>query len=86
MFNFFDELKNKFNSISNNICPYQMVMMGDYLLYVEGGITIMTLTTTNIVFKVKNRVFTICGCGLCLKEITTDTITITGKINQIERV
>ena len=86
MFNFFNELKKKYLSISNKICPYQMVMMGDYLLYVEGNVTIMTLSTNNIVFKLKDCICTVCGMGLGIKEITENTLTIIGKISQIERV
>lgn len=86
MFNFFDELKAKYDKCINKISPYQMVMMGDFLLYFEGELTIMTLTTESIVFKVKGGVCTVSGKGLQIKDITSNTLTIIGKIETVERV
>ncbi len=86
MFNFFLELKNKCNNLKDKIVPYQLVMVGDSLLYVEGNVTLMTLSMETIVFKVDNFVITVGGKNLTLKDITPNTITIVGKICSWERV
>ena len=86
MFNFFDELKTRYNNCIQKINPYQIVMMGDFLLYFEGELTLMTLTTENVVLKVKDGVITISGKKLQLKDISSNTITIVGKIEQLERI
>lgn len=86
MFNFFLELKNKCNNLKDKIVPYQLVMVGDSLLYVEGKITLMTLSMETIVFKVDNLIITVSGKNLTLKDITQNTITIVGKICSWEKV
>lgn len=86
MFNFFSELKERFVNIKNKIAPYQLVMMGDGLLYVEGNITLMTLGQENIVFKVDGGVIIVTGKNLSLKNLTTTTLAISGKIVSWEKV
>lgn len=86
MFNFFDELKKKYKVVCEKLIPYQIVMMGNYLLYYEGVAQIMTLTTNAIVFKVKDGVITVKGEELEIKDITSNTLTIIGKILSVERV
>lgn len=61
-------------------------MLGDYLLYVEGFASIITLSSEAVVFKVKTGVISVFGDNLSIKEITPNTITICGKIKQVERV
>lgn len=86
MFNFFSELKNKYGELKEKINPYQIVMMGDFLMYVEGELSLMTLSKENIVFKVKGAVIIVSGINLTIKDITQNTLTITGKINAWEKV
>lgn len=86
MFNFFDSLKQKYQIIQSKISPEQSVMLGDYLLYVEGFASIITLSSEAVVFKVKTGVISVFGDNLSIKEITPNTITICGKIKQVERV
>lgn len=86
MFNFFDSLKQKYQIIQSKISPEQCVMLGDYLLYVEGFASIVTLSSEAVVFKVKSGVISVFGDNLSIKEITPNTITICGKIKQVERV
>lgn len=86
MFNFFSELKEKCENLKDKISPYQIVMVGDFLFYLEGDLTLMTLTKENIVIKVKNGVIIITGENLSIKDLTSNTITILGKICMWERV
>lgn len=86
MFNFFLELKNKCNELKGKISPYQLVMVGDSVLYVEGKIVLMTLAKDSIVFKVEGGVIIVNGKNLTLKDISENTITITGKICSWEKV
>ena len=53
MFNFFSEIKSKCKELSGKITPYQIVLVGDYLMYVDGNVGLMTLADENIVFKVR---------------------------------
>lgn len=84
MFNFFDEIKNKCKNVQEKIAPYQCVLIGSYLLYVEGFSALMTYTEKTIVFKVKGGIITVCGDNLSLKELSLNTITIQGKIVHLE--
>ncbi|MBQ7884719.1 MAG: hypothetical protein IJ318_01315 [Clostridia bacterium] len=86
MFNFFDSLKQKYQGCLNRLAPEQCVMLGDYLFYVEGFAGIITLSSTAVVFRVKNGVISVFGSDLSILEMTPSTITINGKIKQVERV
>ncbi|MBR6663215.1 MAG: hypothetical protein IKL33_00145 [Alphaproteobacteria bacterium] len=86
MFNFFSELKAKFVDVKNKISPYQIVLMGDFLMYVEGNITLMTLAKENIVFKVDKDVVTVLGKNLTIKSLSTNTLAISGEICSWEKV
>ena len=86
MFNFFSELKNKYGDIKNKINPYQIVMMGDYLMYIEGKITLMTLSKENIVLKVSDGVIIVTGKDLQVKDLTKNTLSICGKVKSWEKV
>ena len=86
MFSFFNEIKNKYKDISKKIAPYKCVQMGDFLLYVEGFLALTTLSAQTIVFKVNGGVLTVSGQGLNIKEMSPTTITICGKIMQVESV
>ena len=86
MFNFFNSLKQKYKVLTDKISPEQCVMLGDYLLYVEGFTGIVTLSQEAVVFRVKSGVMSVFGNNLSIKEISPNTITVCGKIKQVERV
>lgn len=86
MFNFFNEIKSKFKGMQDVVLPYQSVMLGNFLLYVEGFSSLITYTKETIVFKVKSGVLTIFGKDLQIKEMSPSTITITGTISQVEYI
>ena len=86
MFNFFNEIKSKFKGMKDVILPYQSVMLGNFLLYIEGFSSLMTYTRQNIVFKLKGGVITVTGKDLLVKEMSPSTITITGTISQVEYI
>lgn len=86
MFNFFNEIKSKFKGMKDVMLPYQSVMLGNFLLYIEGFSSLMTYTRQTIVFKVKGGVITVTGKDLLVKEMSPSTITITGTISQVEYI
>lgn len=86
MFNFFNEIKSKFKGMQDVVLPYQSIMLGNFLLYVEGFSSLITYTKETIVFKVKSGVLTIFGKDLQIKEMSPSTITITGTISQVEYI
>ena len=86
MFNFFNEIKSKFKGMKDVMLPYQSVMLGNFLLYIEGFSSLMTYTRQTIVFKVKGGVITVTGKDLLVKEMSLSTITITGTISQVEYI
>lgn len=86
MFNFFDSLKQKYKILQDKISPEQCVMLGDYLLYMEGFSGIITLSQDSVVFRVKSGVVSVFGENLSIKEMSPNTITVCGKIKQVERV
>ena len=86
MFNFFSELKNKYGNVITKINNYQMVMVGDNFLYVEGYLGLMTLSNEVVVFKIPKGVITITGEKLKVKNISDKTLSIVGSIRSVERV
>lgn len=86
MFNFFNEIKSKFKGMKDVVLPYQSVMLGNFLIYIEGFSSLMTYTRQTIVFKVKGGVITVTGKDLLVKEMSPSTITITGTISQVEYI
>ena len=86
MFNFFNEIKSKFKGMKDVMLPYQSVMLGNFLLYIEGFSSLMTYTRQTIVFKVKGGVITVTGKDLLVKEMSPSTITITRTISQVEYI
>ena len=87
MFNFFSELKSKLGDIKSKVIfPYQIVMVGNSLLYLEGSLSLMTLSHENIVVKVKDAVVVISGENLSVKDLSDKTITVVGKIKSWETV
>lgn len=86
MFNFFNEIKDKFKTLQSKSLPYQSVMIGNYLIYVEGFNSIILYAKESVVFKVKSGVLTVAGENLTIKEVTTSTITICGEIKSVEYV
>ena len=86
MFNFFSEITGKFADAKKRITPYQIVMVGDFLMYIEGKISLMTLGRENIVFKVADGVVIISGKDLTVKDISKTTLVICGKISSWEKI
>lgn len=86
MFNFFNEIKDKFKTLQSKSLPYQSVMIGNYLIYVEGFSSLILYSNQSVVFKVKNGVLTISGESLIIKEMSISTITISGEIKSVEYV
>ena len=86
MFNFFDEIKTKFKDVQGKIAPYECVMLGGFLLYVEGFLSLITYSPETVVFKVKGGAITVVGNNLTIKEMSPSTITISGKISKVECV
>lgn len=86
MFNFFSEIKEKCGNFVGKVVPYKMVVIGGEAIYVEGNITLMTLTETNIVFKVPHNIIIVNGKRLEVKEITQNTLVICGSIMSWEKV
>lgn len=86
MFNFFDEIKQKSTTLKDKIAPYQCVMVGNFMLYVEGFTSLISFSTQNVSFKVKGGAITALGSNLSIKDMSPSTITIVGKIAQVECV
>ena len=86
MFNFFDEIKDRCSELKDRTSPYKIVEMGDFLVYFEGENKLMTLTSSEIVFKSKKDIISVCGENLKIKDIHNDNLTIVGKIQKIERL
>ena len=86
MFNFFSEIRSKCKDVVSKVTTYQIVFVGDGLMYVDGRVVLMTLATENIVFKVDDGVITVSGKNLNIKEISESSLTITGKICSWEKI
>lgn len=84
MFNFFYELKKKTNILKDSLNEFNIVNMSGKLLYVEGHKGVTVLTGEQIVFKVNKGRVVVTGEGMILIELTSNTLTIEGKILKTE--
>lgn len=82
MFNFFDELKKEFRLPF--LMEYNLINMSGKALYVEGHLGIMTISKELISFRVKHGVVVVEGSALSIKELSSSTLFIEGKIKKTE--
>ncbi len=82
MFNFFDELKKEFRLPF--VMEYNLINMSGKALYVEGHLGIMTISKELISFRVKRGVVVVEGSALSIKELSSSTLFIEGKIKKTE--
>ena len=81
MFNFFGELKKHTNL---KVDEFHIINVSNKLLYVEGHSGLTVLSKELIAFKVKNGRIEVEGRGLYLKELTENTLKISGDIKRVE--
>lgn len=84
MFNFFEGLKKEFKLPSELFGNYNLVLVSGSFLYVEGHKGLLKLSEENISLRVKGGVLIVLGSNLSIKELTPNTISITGKITNFE--
>lgn len=84
MFSFFEELKKENTDILFESLGYNIVLVGDSLLYIEGHKGLLQLGDETISVKVKKHAVVVKGEKLYLKQMTKNTITIKGKIKNFE--
>ena len=83
MFNFFSEIKKELK-LPNIDGGYNIVNINGNAVYVEGQKGLVSLSDSQIIFKVKNKIITVLGSNLSLKEMSLETLSIVGVINKIE--
>lgn len=81
MFNFFGELKR---DIDVKVDEFHIINISNKLLYVEGHKGLTALSSTLVAFKVKGGRVEVEGEGLYLKELTENTVKISGTIKRVE--
>lgn len=86
MFNFFEGLKKEFKLNKEAFGNFNVVLVSNNFLYVEGHKGLLKLEEENISLKVKGGVLVIKGNKLSLKELTLNTVAINGKILSFEVV
>lgn len=86
MFNFFSEIKSKFKNINEVLTPYNIVIIGGKIFYVEGQISLITINSDIIVFKVDKNIVSVKGKKLNIKDITNNSLTILGEILSWEKI
>lgn len=84
MFSFFESLKKEFNLPKQMLGVFQVVMISQEFMYIEGHKGILKMSEDNMTFRVKNGVLVVLGQNLILKELTSTTVAIMGKIKQFE--
>lgn len=83
MFNFFSEIKKELK-LPDIDGGYNIVNINGNAVYVEGQRGLVSLSDSQIIFKVKNKIITVLGSNLFLKEMSLETLSIVGVINKIE--
>ncbi len=86
MFNFFDGLKKEFKLNKEDFGRFNVVLVSNNFLYIEGHKGLLRLAQDNVSFKVKGGAVIIKGSELSLKELTLNTVAISGKILSFEVV
>ncbi len=84
MFNFFDEIKNKTVRFKDLIHDFNIVNISARLLYVEGHMGLITLSSEIIAFKIKKGRVVVEGKEMSLTELTSNSMLIEGKIVKTE--
>ncbi len=84
MFNFFNELTSSLNLEFDAVGSFNLVNISNKIVYIEGQKQILKISSEQIIVKVKNGEISITGQDLVIKRITNTTLTIIGKIKQIE--
>lgn len=85
MFNFFDEIKKSMASGQEDVgLGYQLINIGGRIIYFEGHLGLTQLSKEVITFKIKGGRISIEGEKLCLVELTSNTLKISGEITKIE--
>ena len=85
MFNFFNEIKDKFDDSLEKLNDYKVVNISGKILYVEGQKGLITISENLINFKVYKGVVTVEGKNLKMKECTSNTLAISGEIIKVEK-
>lgn len=83
MFNFFDEIKKK--SESDFLCEFNIVNVSGKMVYIEGHLGLIVMTSSMIACKVKSGRIVVEGENLFLGELTDNTMLIKGKIVKVEQ-
>lgn len=86
LFSFFDGLKKEFKLRNEDFGKFNVVLVSNSFLYVEGHQGLLKLAEDNISLKVKGGALVVKGAGLKLKELTLNTLAINGKIVSFEVV
>ena len=84
MFNFFNELTSSLNLEFDTVGSFNLVNISNKVVYIEGQKQILKISSEQIIVKIKNGEIHITGQDLVIKRITNTTLTIIGKIKQIE--
>lgn len=83
MFNFFSEIKKELRLPSFE-GEYNIVNMSGKAVYAEGQKGLLMLSDDQVMFKVKNKIVSIYGKKLKLKDMTSQTLCVVGEIERIE--
>lgn len=83
MFNFFSEIKKELK-IPFAEGDYNIVVTSGKAVYAEGTKGLVMLSKEQIMFKVKDKIISVFGSELKLKEMGNQTICIAGNIDKIE--
>ena len=83
MFNFFSEIKKELK-IPDFDGEYNIVNINGKAVYVEGQKGLISLMEDQIVFRVKNKIVSVYGKDLKLKEMSLGILSISGEIDKIE--
>ena len=85
MFNHFQEIKKNLK-LPNFNEEFLLVNINGKALYVEGQKGLLFLSEEKIMFKVNKKIVVVYGKNLKIKEMTKETISLTGEIEKTEVV
>lgn len=84
MFNFFDEIKNKFVGNGDILTDFNIINMSGKILYIEGHCGVVTINSNLVIIKIKKGRVVIDGENFVLKELSENTLLLQGKIIKME--
>ena len=84
MFNFFNELIGDYGLEISHANKFNLINLSNKLIYIEGHQGVISIAQNIVTVRVKKGVIVISGNNLKIRQITSNTLSVSGEIKSIE--